>query len=128
MRGAKLVTGSRDWKNYTLNADIWFDKDDGDMGTLIRSNDEQDGLDSYNGYYVGLRMDGGDLIIGRSNYGWIEARPVMLPGGIHPLVWYRLRVTAYNCNIAASVQNLDTRQTAWIAFEERSCVRQDALG
>jgi hypothetical protein len=123
VRGAKLITGSKNWKNYTLSADIQFDRDGGDMGTLIRSNDEQEGLDSYNGYYVGLRMDGGDLIIGRSNYGWIEARPVALAGGVHPAVWYRLRVTAYKCNIAASAQNLETLQTAWIAFEERSCVK-----
>lgn len=128
LRGAKLVTGSNSWGNYTLSADISFEKDGGDMGTIIRSNDEQEGIDSYNGYYVGVRIDGGDLIIGRSNYGWIEARPVPLPGGVKPFQWYRLRVTAYKCNIAASVQNLDTLQIAWIAFEERSCVKTGRIG
>lgn len=128
LRGAKLVTGSNAWRNYTLTTDISFEKDGGDMGTIIRSNDEQEGIDSYNGYYVGLRIDGGDLIIGRSNYGWIEARPVPLPGGVKPFVWYRLRVTAYKCNIAASVQNLDTLQIAWIAFEERFCVKAGRIG
>jgi signal transduction histidine kinase len=37
-------------------------------------------------------------------------------------------VTAYECNIAASVQNLTTFQTAWIAFEERSCVETGRIG
>jgi signal transduction histidine kinase len=128
IRGAKLLTGSYSWENYTMKADISFATDRGDMGTIIRSNDEEAGIDSYNGYYVGLRMDDGNLIIGRSNYGWIEARPIPMPGGVHPSVWYRLRVTAYNCNIAASVQNLTTLQTAWIAFEERSCVKAGRIG
>lgn len=37
--------------------------------------------------------------------------------------WYRLRVTAYGCNIAASAQNLRALETAWIAFKERSCIK-----
>jgi signal transduction histidine kinase len=127
-RGVKLVTGSSEWANYTLTADMQFIGDRGDMGVIIRSNDEEEGLDAYNGYYVALRIDGGSLIIGRSNYGWVEARPAPLPGGVHSSTWYRLRVTAYGCNIAASVQNLTTRQTAWIAFKERSCVKTGRVG
>jgi len=127
-RGAKLLTGSGDWRNYTLNADIRFDGEGADMGVIIRSNDEKEGVDTYNGYFVGLRNLDGTIVIGRSDYGWMEARPLTIPGGVHPSVWYRLRVTAYECNIAASVQNLATSQTAWIAFEERSCVETGRIG
>ena len=127
-RGAKLLTGSSDWRNYTLNADIRFDGEGADMGVIVRSNDEKEGVDTYNGYFVGLRNLDGTIVIGRSDYGWIEARPLPIPGGVHPSVWYRLRVTAYECNIAASVQNLTTSQTAWIAFEERSCVETGRIG
>jgi signal transduction histidine kinase len=127
-RGAKLLAGSSDWRNYTLNADIRFDGGGADMGVIIRSNDEKEGVDTYNGYFVGLRNLDGTIVIGRSDYGWLEARPLPIPGGVHPSVWYRLRVTAYECNIAASVQNLTTFQTAWIAFEERSCVETGRIG
>jgi signal transduction histidine kinase len=127
-RGAKLLAGSSDWRNYTLNADIKFDGGGADMGVIIRSNDEKEGVDTYNGYFVGLRNLDGTIVIGRSDYGWLEARPLPIPGGVHPSVWYRLRVTAYECNIAASVQNLTTFQTAWIAFEERSCVETGRIG
>jgi signal transduction histidine kinase len=127
-RGAKLLAGSTDWRNYTLNADIRFDGGGADMGVIIRSNDEKEGVDTYNGYFVGLRNLDGTIVIGRSDYGWLEARPLPIPGGVHPSVWYRLRVTAYECNIAASVQNLTTFQTAWIAFEERSCVETGRIG
>lgn len=127
-RGSKILAGSSHWSNYTLTADLGFTGVAADMGLIVRSNDESEGVDSYNGYYVGLRSLDGSLVVGRSNYGWVEARPVYMPGGVHPYVWYRLRVTAYGCQIAASAQNLTTLQTAWIAFEDGSCVRTGRVG
>jgi signal transduction histidine kinase len=129
VRGAKLVAGSSRWSDYTLTSDIRFDGVAADMGVMIRSNDETEGTDAYNGYFVGLRSLDGTMVIGRADYGaWVEARPMPLPGGVSPSVWYRLRVTAYGCHIAASVQNLTTLQTAWIAFEERFCVKRGRIG
>jgi signal transduction histidine kinase len=128
-RAAKLMTGSEQWTNYTMSAEMRFNGEHGDMGLIIRSHDENVGLDAYNGYYVGLRMDGGgSLLIGRSNYGWWEARPVPVPGGLHTGSWMRLRVTAYGCDIAASVEDLATGQMAWIAFHERSCLKSGRIG
>jgi signal transduction histidine kinase len=128
-RGAKLVAGSPDWGNYTLVSDIRFEGSVADMGVIMRSNGETEGTDAYDGYFVGVRSLEGTLVIGRADYGaWVEARPVPIPGGIPPSVWFRLRVTAYGCHIAASAQNLSTLQTSWVAFEERSCVRHGRIG
>jgi signal transduction histidine kinase len=127
-RGAKLLAGSRHWSDYTVNTDIWFEGPAADMGVVIRTNEEAEGVDSYNGYFVGLRSLDGTLVMGRANYAWIEVLPVTIPGGMHPFNWYRLRVTAYGCNIAASVTNLATLQTAWIAFEEHFCVKSGRFG
>src|ERR1035437_4355674 len=63
-RGAKLVAGSTHWSNYTLNVDMRFDGVAADMGVTVRSNDESEGVDSYNGYFVGLRSLAGPLVIG----------------------------------------------------------------
>ncbi|MGA7340971.1 MAG: ATP-binding protein [Terracidiphilus sp.] len=127
-RGAKLLAGSRYWSNYTVNTDIWFNGPAADMGVVIRTNDESRGVDAYNGYFVGLRSLDGTLVLGRANYAWIEVLPVTIPGGIHPFNWYRLRVTAYGCNIAASVTNLATLQTAWIAYGEHFCIKSGRFG
>jgi signal transduction histidine kinase len=128
-RGAKLLAGSADWSDYTLTSDVRFDGAAADMGVIIRSNDETEGTDTYNGYFVGLRSLDGKIVIGRANYGeWVEARPVQIPGGVSPTVWYRLRVTTFQCHIAASVQNLDTLQTAWVAFHESFCVKTGRIG
>ena len=127
-RGAKLLAGSSHWSNYTLTTDIWFEGPAADMGVVIRTNEEAEGVDSYHGYFVGIRSLDGTLVMGRANYSWIEVRPVIISGGIHPFNWYRLRVTAYGCNIAASVTNLATQETAWIAFEEHFCVASGRFG
>jgi signal transduction histidine kinase len=127
-RGAKLLAGSRDWANYTLTTDIWFEGPAADMGIVIRTNDEAEGVDAYRGYFVGIRSLDGTLVMGRANYSWTEVLPVTMPGGIHPFNWYRLRVTAYDCNVAASVTNLATQQTAWIAFAEHFCVKSGRFG
>jgi signal transduction histidine kinase len=129
VRGAKLLAGSPLWRDYTLSSDVRFNGAAADMGVMIRSNDETEGTDTYNGYFLGLRSLDDTLVIGRANYGeWVEARPIPVPGGVSPGVWYRLRVTAYKCHIAASVQNLNTLQTAWLAFEEHFCVRSGRIG
>jgi hypothetical protein len=127
-RGAKLLAGSKYWSNYTVNADIWFDGPAADMGVVIRTNDESEGVDSYDGYFVGLRSLDGTLVLGRANYSWLEVPPVIMRGGIRPLTWYRLQVTAFGCNIGASVTNLVTHQTAWIAFAEHFCVKAGRFG
>lgn len=127
-RGAKLVTGSERWKDYTLSADLKFDGEHGDMGVIVRSTNEEEGVDAYNGYYIGLRTTDATLIIGRADYGWMEARPVSMPGGVHAGTWYRILVTAVGCRIAASSQNLTTGQTAWIAVEERPCAEAGRIG
>jgi len=127
-RGAKLLAGSTQWSNYTLTADVQFDGEHGDLGVILRSNAEEEGVDAYNGYYVGLRTTDGTLVIGRSDYGWMEARPVKMPGGVHASTWYRLKVTAFGCNIAASSEDLSTQRMAWVAFEEDPCVESGRIG
>jgi len=127
-RGAKLLTGSGYWRNYTLTTDLRFTGTNADMGVVLRTNDEREGTDTYNGYYVGVRTLDGTLVLGRSDFGWREARPVTIPGGVQPMVWYRLVVTAYGCNIAASVLNLKTLQSAAIALHESYCLASGRIG
>jgi len=127
-RGAKLLAGSTDWSDYTLSTDLKFDGEHGDMGVIIRSDREEEGVDAYSGYYVGLRTTDGTLVMGRSDYGWMEGQPVPMPGGVHAGTWYRLKVTAVGCDIAASSQNLTTMQVAWAELQETPCARRGRIG
>lgn len=127
-RGAKLMSGSPAWTDTSLSADVRIDQTAGDVGLMIRSNDEDLGVDAYNGYYAGLRAQEGTLIAGRSNYSWSEVQPVSLPGGVHPGVWYHLHVVMYGCRLAVSVRNLNTQQTASLVLHEDQCVAAGRIG
>ena len=127
-RGAKLLTGITRWTDYTFQVDLRLDGNSGDIGVVVRSNNEEEGVDAYRGYYAGLRTTDGSLVIGHSDYGWVEARPVPMPGGVNDASWYRVTVTAFQCWIAAEAQNLTTLQTASVVLEEHPCVESGRLG
>lgn len=127
-RGAKLVTGSERWSNYQLRTDLQLIGNDGDVGVMVRLGDEERGIDSYDGYYIGLRSTDSALVIGRADYGWVEGRPAAMLGGVQSGVWYRLRVVVAGCNIGAEATNIATGQTTWEAFHEDSCVSHGKIG
>ena len=68
-RGAKLLTGSTRWQNYSIEADVMLLGLGGDAGLIVRSSDEEEGVDAYNGYYAGLRTIDNSLALGRAGYG-----------------------------------------------------------
>lgn len=127
-RGAKLITGSPKWTNYMLDADLELIGHEGDVGVIVRSSQEEPGIDSYNGYYIGLRSVDSALVIGRADHGWMEGRPVSVPGGVRSSMWFNLRVVAFDCHIGAVATNLHTGQHAWAAFEEEPCKSSGRIG
>lgn len=104
-RGAKLLTGSHYWRNYLIEADIMLLSSAGDAGLMIRSNNEEQGVDAYTGYYAGIRGVDNSLVLGRAGYGWTEAVVKLAPGygKVEALRWYHLKLLAYGCKIVASV-------------------------
>lgn len=126
--GAKLVTGSSDWKDYELDADLELIGHAGDVGVIVRVGQEEEGVDSYNGYYVGLRSPDSAIVIGRADHGWLEGRPQPMLGGVQTSVWYHLRVVVVGCDIGAQATNIATGQSSSAAFEEKPCVSQGKIG
>jgi hypothetical protein len=110
-RGAKLLSGSPYWHNYSIEADINLLGVSGDAGLVIRSRDEEEGVNSYNGYYAGLRTRDNSLVLGRAEHGWIEVtKSNPAPGGIRPFQWYHLKLMAFDCQIVAVVTDLSGHQ------------------
>ena len=71
-RGAKLMTGSESWTNYSVEADVLLLGQYGDAGLIIRARGEEKGVDAYHGYMAGLRDLDNTLMMGRADYGWRE--------------------------------------------------------
>jgi hypothetical protein len=69
-RGPKLMNGSPDWKNYFVEADVRLLGIYGDAGIIVRSTGEEEGVDSYHGYFAGVRNMDNSFLLGRADYGW----------------------------------------------------------
>lgn len=126
-RGAKLVTGSPYWKSYAIEADVQL-LGTGDAGLLMRASDVERGVDSYTGYYAGLRTSDQSLVLGRAEHGWYEFPPVPMPGGVVPGKWYRLRVSAQGCTIGASATASGATDSAQIRINDPDCVQSGRVG
>lgn len=126
-RGARLVNGSRFWRNYIIESDIQLLGDFGDAGFLIRTSDEETGVDSYHGYFAGLRNIDETLTMGRADYGWREFQTVPVRAGILPRHWYHLKVLAYGCTVAA-VSTTESGEIRTGRIEEPDCLKQGHFG
>lgn len=126
--GAKLVTGSRSWKDYSLDTDVKLIGQTGNVGVIVRANDEELGTDAYSGYYVGLRARDSAFVVGRADHGWLGGRPTAMQGGVQTRVWYHLRVVVVGCQLAAQARNLESGKTSYLSFEEQNCERTGRIG
>jgi signal transduction histidine kinase len=127
-RGAKLITGSADWKDYSFSADVQLLGSPGDAGLILRSSDEEQGVDSYRGYYVGLRNNDGNLIIGFADHGWIELAATPMPGGVHALRWYHLTGAIHGCQITAYANEIPDGTLQTISYADRDCLTAGRIG
>jgi len=134
-RGAKIVTGSPYWKNYSIQADLQLLGSEGDAGLIIRSSDEQTGVDAYKGYYAGLRgresqiSTDESLVLGKADYQYTEVQHVRLPAGVVPFRWYHLKLLVYDCHIVASVTwPLHSGRTYTASTSDPGCYTKGRIG
>jgi signal transduction histidine kinase len=128
-RGAKLLTGSPYWHNYSIEADIKLLGISGDAGLVIRSGNEEEGVNDYSGYYAGVRTVDNALVLGRAEHGWGEIiRQDPAPGGIRPFHWYHLKLLAYDCQIAAAVTTESSAVPTALAISDPGCVHSGRVG
>jgi signal transduction histidine kinase len=127
-RGAKLITGSSEWANYRVDADVLLLGQNGDAGVIVRSSDEEEGVDSYSGYYVGLRDRNNTVAIGRADHGWMEYQAIAVKKAIQPFHWYHLKVIAVGCEIAALASDPETQENTAVAMREGDCARNGRIG
>lgn len=126
-RGAKLLIGSPYWKNYSVEADVEV-LGRGDAGLVIRASDPDEGVDAYNGYYAGVRLDDQVLVLGRASYGWLEYSPVHFPGGIFTNHWYHIVLAGFNCVIQASATDLSTSKNVHTSIFDPNCAQSGKAG
>ena len=129
-RGAKLLTGSTHWQNYSIDADIMLLGLSGDAGLIARSSHEEEGVDAYDGYYAGIRTIDNALTLGRAGYGWMEVVFPLKPQGIsvQSSRWYHMRLLAYGCQIVASATPLPQGDSTIASITDVNCIRSGRIG
>ena len=126
-RGAKLMSGSVYWTNYMVQADVRLLGQYGDSGLIIRSNNEEEGVDAYHGYMAGLRDLDNTLILGRADYGWREYVAKTVSPRVYDQQWYHLKILAYGCTLAVSASPPSGPATT-AAVEDPDCVPSGRFG
>src|SRR5579864_7666541 len=69
-RGAKLMSRLGNWGDYQVQADLKMASPYGGAGLIIRSSGEEEGVDSYHGYFAGINPAESSLEFGRADFGW----------------------------------------------------------
>lgn len=126
-RGAKLVTGSAYWQDYTLQADVAL-RSLGDAGLLARVSDPEQGVDAYSGIYVGLRIRDEALVLGVADHDWQEAVAKPLSSPIVPNSWYHIQVQLKGCNVNTIVNQEDSTELARLDMTLESCPLRGKIG
>ena len=126
-RGARLIHGRDSWSDYIVESDIELLGQFGDAGLLIRTSEEETGVDAYHGYFAGLRDTDETLILGRADYGWHEYQAIPFHAAIYPHRWYHLKLLAYGCTFVAVI-NTEDGEVRTARHDEPNCIRRGHFG
>ncbi len=121
------MNGSTHWHNYVIETDIQLLGEAGDAGILIRSSQEETGVDSYHGYFAGLRDLDETLILGRADYGWHEFQTIPIHSGVHTGLWYHMKFLAYECTLVA-IATTPNGEIAKAILKDPSCLATGRFG
>jgi hypothetical protein len=133
-RGDMLIAKGSQGTNYTISADIRFDllfpeTHYGDAGLVIRTTDPpEQGVDSYQGYYAGLRPDGAAVVLGRASYDWHQLEVANLATPLALGEWYHLHLSAQGCKLTVTVTPMGGQPSGRIDYQDDHCLTAGVAG
>jgi signal transduction histidine kinase len=126
-RGAKLLTGSPNWKDYVVQGDVQL-LGAGSAGLLARVSDAELGENSYKGYFAGVRTVDNSLVVGAYDFIYHEASKVLLSEPVRPFRWYHIKLKADGCQITASISAVGMRELNTAPVNDPDCFRSGGIG
>lgn len=100
----KSLSGSENWHNYTVEADIKPADTIINTGLVVRATNPGYGADELQGYFIGLNCDG--VVIGRMNNNWRTLSTARKP--ISRNVWYHIKIEVQESSIKVYLDNMHT--------------------
>ena len=125
-RGAKLLTGSPNWKDYVVEGDVQL-LGSGSVGILARVRDAELGENSQKAYFAGVRTNDG-LVLGAYDFAYHETSRIPLPEPVRPFRWYHIRLSVAGCTINASVSAAGMHEVKTPFLNDPDCFRSGSIG
>jgi 3-keto-disaccharide hydrolase len=132
-RGDMLIAQHSKGKNYRISADVRFDlllpeTEYGDAGLVIRTTDPQLGVDSYQGYYAGIRPNLQTIVLGRASYDWHQLCSVPLATPIRVGSWYHLELAVIGCSLTVTATPQGDRPPTRVEYTDDHCLTEGVAG
>ena len=96
------VNSATYWTNYDLSGDVMLQAN-GQAGFLVRASNPSTGVDTLNGYYIGIENATNTLFIGKENGSWTGLGSASISGGVALNTWYHITVSLNNSAIDITV-------------------------
>ncbi len=125
-RGAKLLMGSPNWKDYIVEADLQL-LGEGSVGILARVTEAEVGENSFKGYFLGVRPVDNSLVLGSFDYAYHEAARVVLPDPVRPFRWYHVKLKVEGCRITASAWAEGMGEVKTAPLNDPDCFRSGSI-
>lgn len=132
-RGDMLIAQHSEGADYRIAAEVRFDllfpeTEYGDAGLVIRTTDPEQGVDSYQGYYAGIRPNQQTIVLGRASYDWHELRSAALLTPIAVGNWYRLEFAADGCKLTVTATPDGNRPATRMEYTDNHCLTRGVAG
>jgi hypothetical protein len=132
-RGDMLIAQHSQGADYRIAADVRFDllfpeTEYGDAGLVIRTTDPEQGVDSYQGYYAGIRPAQQTIVLGRASYDWQELRTMTLAAPIAVGDWYHLELAVKGCKLTVTATPEGNRPPTCMVYTDDHCLREGVAG
>jgi two-component sensor histidine kinase len=126
-RGAKLMTRLSVSDDLQIQVDVKTTSPDGEAGFIIRSSGEEEGVDAYHGYFVGIRSIDSSVEFGRTDFGWLPLLYKVLPNAGGNQDWIHLRVVAVGCTFGVAA-TFPGGHTSSSIVKDQDCIRSGRFG
>jgi len=95
---------------------------------VIRTTNPEQGVDSYQGYYAGIRPDQQTVVLGRASYDWHQLKSVRLAAPVSVGDWYHMAVTAQDCHLTVTVAPQSGGPTTTLEQQDGQCLTGGVAG
>lgn len=126
-RGAKLLTGSPNWKDYVVESDVEL-LGQGSAGLLARVSEAEVGENSHKGYLAAVRTVDNSLVLGSFDFAFHEAARVVLPDPVRPFRWYHVTLKVEGCQMTAAAWAAGMREIRTPPVNDPDCFRAGLIG